>query len=90
MLQGLDFLHMHKVVHRDIKPQNILVSKNHKVKIADFGLSRIVTSTNVLTPVVCCLFIYIYIKKIYKNEFIEITNLCFIKNIYKISIKYFV
>jgi len=52
MLLGLDFLHMHKVVHRDIKPQNILVSKDHKVKIADFGLSRIVTSTNVLTPVV--------------------------------------
>jgi serine/threonine-protein kinase len=38
--EGLDAAYKQKVVHRDIKPQNILITSNDMVKIADFGLAR--------------------------------------------------
>ena len=37
LLMGLHYLHSHGVCHRDLKPQNILVSDDHILKIADFG-----------------------------------------------------
>ena len=37
---GLAFCHARGVMHRDLKPQNLLVSKNGRLKIADFGLAR--------------------------------------------------
>uniref|UniRef100_A0A3Q4I9A7 mitogen-activated protein kinase n=1 Tax=Neolamprologus brichardi TaxID=32507 RepID=A0A3Q4I9A7_NEOBR len=50
LLQGLDFLHMNMVLHRDLKPENILISSRGEVKIADFGLARILTFNIALTP----------------------------------------
>lgn len=41
LLQGLQYLHKNNVLHRDIKPQNILINNKGELKIADFGLSRI-------------------------------------------------
>uniref|UniRef100_H2YTA4 cyclin-dependent kinase n=2 Tax=Ciona savignyi TaxID=51511 RepID=H2YTA4_CIOSA len=55
MLMGLDFLHSMRVVHRDMKPQNILVTKSGQVKIADFGLARIYSVDMALTEVVVTL-----------------------------------
>jgi len=43
-LTGLAELHKFQVLHRDIKPQNLLVSKKGVLKIADFGLARIIAS----------------------------------------------
>eukprot|EP01038_Epipyxis_sp_PR26KG_P005665 gene5665-7822_t len=40
LLRGLKFCHVRGVMHRDLKPQNILVSRDGRLKIADFGLAR--------------------------------------------------
>eukprot|EP00039_Didymoeca_costata_P032532 m.38210 g.38210 ORF g.38210 m.38210 type:complete len:301 (-) comp9403_c0_seq2:550-1452(-) len=40
LLRGISFCHEHRVLHRDIKPQNLLLNKRMELKLADFGLAR--------------------------------------------------
>jgi serine/threonine protein kinase len=40
LIKGLEFCHSHSVVHRDLKPQNLLIDRKGTLKIADFGLAR--------------------------------------------------
>jgi len=42
--EALQYAHEHGVVHRDIKPENVLLNKEGQVKIADFGIAKIVES----------------------------------------------
>jgi len=41
ILDGVAYMHKKKVFHRDLKPQNILISNQGEIKIADFGLGRV-------------------------------------------------
>lgn len=40
LLKGVQYIHKFKILHRDLKPQNLLISKEETLKIADFGLAR--------------------------------------------------
>jgi len=40
MLNGLAYCHAHRVIHRDLKPQNLLIDRSGNLKLADFGLAR--------------------------------------------------
>ncbi|KAI9288619.1 kinase-like domain-containing protein [Umbelopsis sp. AD052] len=45
---AVEYCHRHKIVHRDLKPENLLLDDNNNVKIADFGLSNIMTDGDFL------------------------------------------
>lgn len=47
MCTGIAAAHAHKIIHRDIKPQNIIISKDGKVKVTDFGIARAITSDTI-------------------------------------------
>ena len=40
LFQGVEYIHSNKVIHRDIKPQNVFLTSGQVVKIGDFGVSK--------------------------------------------------
>ncbi|MCM1157003.1 MAG: Stk1 family PASTA domain-containing Ser/Thr kinase [Bacteroidales bacterium] len=44
---GIEVAHEHHTIHRDIKPQNIIVSKNGTLKVTDFGIAKAATSNTI-------------------------------------------
>jgi serine/threonine protein kinase len=47
--QALNFSHQHGIIHRDVKPANIMISKNGAVKVMDFGIARALADANSVT-----------------------------------------
>jgi len=81
--QGISVLHHHNpvIVHRDLKTLNVLVTKNHKCKVADFGLSRFQVPDN--TPTLNkCRGTYAYIApEVFRSEGYQMSS-----DIYSFSI----
>lgn len=48
---GLETAHSHGIVHRDVKPQNIIISTDGKVKVTDFGIARAASSNTISSNV---------------------------------------
>ena len=48
-VKGLQDIHKNNLIHRDLTPDNIFIDKNNKIKIGDFGITKILTETNKYT-----------------------------------------
>jgi len=51
--QALTKAHEHELVHQDVKPGNILLGRDHSIKVTDFGISQLLTSASASPDVIC-------------------------------------
>ena len=51
IVSGLEYLNSHNIYHRDLKPQNILITKDLTLKISDFGLAKLCESDSLLDTI---------------------------------------
>ncbi|XP_044213762.1 serine/threonine-protein kinase Nek1-like [Thunnus albacares] len=64
---ALKHVHDRKILHRDIKPQNIFLTKDETVQLGDFGVSRVLNSTKELATTFIGTLLYLS-PEIYENE----------------------
>ena len=53
IIDGVEYLHLSKITHRDLKPENLLLDKNNRICISDFGLSTISDEIDSLLETPC-------------------------------------
>jgi serine/threonine protein kinase len=54
LLEGVNFCHSNFVLHRDIKPGNLLIDSNGVLKLADFGLAKMFSTPSRLMTATAC------------------------------------
>ena len=63
LVQALHYLHSNRVIHRDMKPQNILICPNGVVKLCDFGFARVMSQQTVVLTSIKGTPLYVYCVK---------------------------
>ena len=46
LCMSLEYIHKRKILHRDLKSQNIFLTRNNTLKLGDFGISKVLENTN--------------------------------------------